>query len=228
MERKLHWNAIGLESKTNKLINSLQIVLDQIPDSHSNKRAKIENFIEELEFITKQITKIKEKLIPSLEKEFHLNFKTPELVYISLCRPSIRNIFIDTKIFFSNRDDNPLSLNDYDDLAASGDASNVLALVGDSVLDLVVIQYFWDSSLSTAGKLSKRRATIVKNSNLAKACDEWKLYEYRLHRYNSGTEPESDSDTLIHEKGTLIESLFGVIFIEFGFDELTRIIPKIQ
>ena len=73
---------------------------------------------------------------------------------------------------FNYQKNNPLKIDEYKELASSGDAADVLALIGDAAMDLCVVQTLWDSSLATVGKLTKKRAGIVANENLAKICDE--------------------------------------------------------
>ena len=129
---------------------------------------------------------------------------------------------------FNNQKNNPLKIDEYKELASSGDAANVLALIGDAALDLSVVQTFWDSSLTTVGKLTKKRPGIVANDNLARICDEWNLFNYCLNRLNDPSEKNAKPKTIEHEKGTLIEAIYGVIYLEFGFVELIRTIPLIQ
>ncbi|KKL24802.1 hypothetical protein LCGC14_2411650, partial [marine sediment metagenome] len=134
----------------------------------------------------------------------------------------------DMEKHFNFQKNNPFKVDEYKELASSGDAADVLALIGDAVLDLSVVQTLWDSSLTTVGRLTKKRAGLVANDNLAKICDEWNLYEFRLNRLNDPSEKNAKPKTILHEKGTLVEAIYGVIYLEFGFDELIRTIPLIQ
>ena len=228
MQKKLHWNAIGMESKTKLLLERIEDEKKQLPSEDTKRFRKIQGFVDELRNIVETIDRIKNELIPKLEEIFRLQFKTPELIYLALSRPSIRNIYENTEIYFQKNEKNTLNVEDYQNLAASEDAANVLALIGDSVLNLSVIQYFWDSSLSTVGKLTKKRSEIVKNENLAIVCDKWHLYEYRIKKLHEITKENLKNETVIHEKGTLIEALYGVVFLEFGFEESTRRLPLLQ
>ena len=227
MEKRLKWNAIGLESKTKILINFLENEKSKLPTSHSKDLRKLQNYIEELKYLTSIMDNIKFKLIPELEQAFRIKFQAPELTLLALSRPSIRNVYEDISKYSLDKLDNPLKTGDYEELACSGDAGNVLALIGDSVLGLVVVESLWDSSLATVGGLTKERSNMVSNENLAKVCDRWNLFDYRLKRLKEPTHL-TKGDKIEHEKGTLVESIFGVIYLEFGYSELLRIIPHIQ
>ena len=228
MHKRLKWNAIGFEKKTQLLYKTVQKEKDKIPEEHLSKNRKLRGFLDQLSYVLDKMNKIQKELIPKLEDIFKLEFRTPELVMLSLCRPSIRNIYEDMEKHFKYQRNNPLNIDEYKELASSGDAADVLALIGDAVLDLSVVQSLWDSSLATVGRLTKKRAGIVANDNLAKICDEWKLYEYRLNRLIDPSELNAKPKTIQHEKGTLVEAIYGVIYLEFGFEELIRTIPLIQ
>ena len=228
MHKRLKWNAIGFEKKTQLLYKILQQEKDEIPEDHLSKRRKLQGFLDQFNHVLDKMSKIQKELIPKLEEIFKLEFKTPELVMLSLCRPSIRNIYQDMEKHFNNQKNNPFKIDEYKESASSGDAADVLALIGDAALDLSVVQTLWDSSLTTVGGLTKKRAGIVANDNLAKVCDEWNLYEFRLTRLNDPFEKNAKPKTIQHEKGTLVEAIYGVIYLEFGFEELIRTIPLIQ
>ena len=228
LQAKIKWNAIKFESKTRLLLEKLIKIRDEIPNDHSKKIRKVQRFIDELRHLIDILELIKKDLIPRLEDSFRLKFKTPEMLMLALSRPSIRHTYENIEIYFKKKSGDPLKPEEYQELASSGDAGNVLALIGDSVIDLAIVQLFWDSSLSTAGDLSKKRESIVSNENLAKLADKYNLYSLRLKRLNDPSEIKSKEKTIKHEKGTLVESIFGVIFLEFGFEDLLRIIPFIQ
>jgi len=228
MHKRLKWNAVGLERKTNILYKKIKEEKEKTPIEHSKKYETLERFLSELESILATINRIKLNLIPKLEKILKLQFKTPELIMLALSRPSIRKIYKDVESHLKNNSEIPLKSEDFSELASSGDAANVLALIGDSVLDLAIVQLLWDSSLATAGDLSEKRKEFVSNENLARLCEKWDLYNYRLKRLNDPSEKEAKKETIEHEKATLIEAIYGVIYLEFGFEELIRTLPLIQ
>ena len=228
MHKRLKWNAVGLERKTQILYENFQIEKQQEPSENLKNLRKIQLFIDELKFLLETMKKIQSELIPELESKIRLEFKTPELIMIALSRPSIRTSYNNIEKHFEPQPNNPLKREDYEELASSGDAADVLALIGDSVLDLGTVQLLWDSSLATAGGLSEKRAEIVANENLARICDNWNLYNYRLKRLEDPSELNAKEKTIEHEKATLVEAIYGVIYLEFGYEELTRTLLLIQ
>ena len=228
MQDKLKWNAIGLVKKTKTIKDYIEREKNDIPVDHTKKRAKLSGFLAELNHLLEQMEKIKKITIPKLESLFRLTFPTPELVMFALARPSIRKIFEDLNIHSKDDANRPLSEDELNELSSAGDAAVVLALVGDAALDLAIVQILWDSSLSTTGELSTKRMKVVSNKNLAIYCEEWGLYSCRLNRLKANPMEGPKIETLEHIKGTLVESILGVVYNEFGLKELLRIVPLIQ
>ena len=228
MQDKLKWNAIGLVKKTRTLKKYVEIERNDVPVDHTKKYATLSGFLVELNHILEQMEKIKKIIIPKLEDLFRLTFPTPELVMFALARPSIRNIFEDLNTHFKGDGDRPLSEEELIELASSGDSAVVLALIGDAALDLAIVQILWDSSLSKTGELTTKRKKVASNKNLAIYCEEWGLYSCRLDRLKANPMDDTKIETLEHVKGTLVESIMGVVYIEFGLKELLRIVPFIQ
>ena len=228
MQDKLKWNAIGLVKKTRILKNYIEREKNDVPVDHTKRRATLSGFLAELNHLLEQMEKIKKITIPKLEDLFRLTFPTPELVMFALAHPSIRNIFEDLNTHFKDDANRPLNEEELIELASSGDAAVVLALIGDAALDLAIVQILWDSSLSTTGDLTTKRKNVASNKNLAIYCEEWGLYSCCLDRSQENPMNEPKIETLEHIKGTLVESILGVVYLEFGLKELLRIVPLIQ
>ena len=189
MQEKLKWNAISLTRKSQLLQDYIQNEKKAIPSDHTSKHGLRRRFLDELDHLIGRMEKIEKILIPKLEEMFRLEFTTPELLMIAMSNTSIRKIFEDLNVHFIHDPKRPLQEGELIELASSGDASKVLALIGDAALDLALVQVLWDSSLSTTGKLTEKRKKVASNSNLAKYCDQWGLFGYRLNRFRV-TEPE--------------------------------------
>ena len=228
MKEKLKWNAIGLVKKTQILRDYIHNEKNDVPSEHTSKISKLDGYLTELNHLLERMEKIEKIIIPKLENLFRLKFTTPELIMFALSRPGIRNIFDDLNKHFMNDANTPLNENELVELASSGDAANVLALLGDAAIDLAIVQLLWDSSLSKTGTLTEKRKEVVSNQNLAKYCDEWGLFTCRLNRLQVITKEDIKQETIIHEKATLVESILGVIYLEFGLKVLLRIVPLIQ
>lgn len=231
MQDKLKWNAVGLVKKTKQLkdyIEQEKLEKEKLPAHQKERTAPLTGYLNELNHMLEQIEKIEKIIIPKLEKLFHLKFQTPEMIMLALTRPSVRNIFENLNIHFKGDQNRPLNLVELTELASSGDAAVVLALIEDAALDLALVQTLWDSSLSKTGELTEKRKKFASNENLAIYCDEWGLYSSRLYRLQNIPDEKTKKETVEHVKGTLVESIFGVVYLEFNLKELLRIVPLIQ
>jgi len=228
LEKGLRWKAIDFLHKTRLISDKLRELRDNLPNKDAKDFKKLTKFLDELNYLLNTMERINTELIPRLEKKLRIGFSTPELVMFSLTRPSIKNIFTDIQTYFIKNGHSPIDIKDFDNLASTGDAANVLALLGDAVLDLATIEMMWDSSLSTVGDLTAKRKALVSNKNLASWCDSLELYKYKLQRLNVPSRKGAKHKTIEHEKGTLVEALLGVIYIENGYNGVLKSIPYLR
>ena len=61
------------------------------------------------------------------------------------------------------------------------------------------------------------RANIVSNDNMAQLCDKWKLYDMRVH-----FDPPVSRSEMNHVKGTLVEGIYGMMYILGGLDRVAN------
>jgi ribonuclease-3 len=118
---------------------------------------------------------------------------------------------------------NPLDSQGFAELINLSEMSKVLALVGDAVISSAVLQHLWEPHLGDAGKITQRKAEIVSNEHMAKLCDKWGLYEYRIH-FDPDTTSKSEID---HDKGTLLEAIYGIIYIEHEYKRIVDVVTHL-
>ncbi len=200
--------------------------LDQEKKERPN--ANINKFKNQVDYLINKLNDIKEKLKPNLENKLDLHFKNPELLILALCRPHIARAIISLRDHFKNIPFPTLTPEEYSKLSTTEKVSGNLALIGDAILDVGVIPHIWNTESDDPNILSKRRSDIVKNKNLAKICDKWELCKFRLNKLNDPAEKTMPEDDIIHEKGTLVEAILGVIYIEYGLEKIKKLIPLLE
>ncbi|MCK5390388.1 MAG: hypothetical protein KAJ36_07850, partial [Candidatus Thorarchaeota archaeon] len=56
------------------------------------------------------------------------------------------------------------------------------------------------------------------NEHMANLCDRWGLYKHRIH-----FDPETPSKgEILHDKGTLVEAIYGIVQMEHGFKQVLK------
>jgi ribonuclease-3 len=58
---------------------------------------------------------------------------------------------------------------------------------------------------------------------MARVCDNWGLYKHRIH-FDPPTETKAEIE---HNKGTLLEAIYGIIYVEQGFEKVKELIAKL-
>jgi ribonuclease-3 len=173
-----------------------------------------------LKYIEEKIQSAEKNLIPRLDRIFSLNLNNNGLLTVALFQPSTKNLFSEIRIHYCNNTRDRLDCDALLDLASLSKASEMLALLGDAAIDMAILHHVWKPKASDAGTLTQSRAQLVSNEHLSQKCDEWGLYESRIH-FDPDTPSKSEMD---HDKGTLVEALYGVIYVERGFDKVLELV----
>jgi ribonuclease-3 len=223
MEKKLRWRVVGVEDKIDLLIQSLRDNLEQVPKENTRTINKMNKWIEDLVKIRNGISNILSSLLPNLEKKFGTT-PEPDLVLAALFQPSVKNLFSELKTYYADVGNSPVSDENLSDLSELCEVGKILALVGDSALDLAVLPYIWETEIAQVGQLANKRAEYVSNNHLASVCDRWGLYDTRIH-FDPSTPTKKEMN---HIKGTLVESLFGILYLYGGLESVHKAIPLLR
>ncbi|MFW9839072.1 MAG: ribonuclease III domain-containing protein [Candidatus Thorarchaeota archaeon] len=224
MEKKLRWKVVGIEENIETIISFLRTELESTPSQNTKTIRKIGRWVEDLIFIRNAIKNIENTLQPELEKKIRFKLESSSILTAALFQPSVKNLFNELQTFFADKGQFPVSEENLMDLTELCEAGKVLALVGDAALDLAVLPYVWESEISNVGKITQKRSEYVSNNHLATVCDKWNLYDYRIH-FDPPTSEKSDID---HVKGTLVEAVFGIIFLFYGLDAVNKAVPLLR
>lgn len=217
---KLDWNAVDLEDKLRTLVAAVGNTAKETPPQNTRMLRKAERWLDQLNSILDALAKVKENLAPMLEKELGISLGSNELLQVAMFQPSTKNLFMEIETHYQNSEKNPLGQNGFTDLVALSDMSQVIALVGDAAISMAVLHHLWKPSTADAGTLTQNRANIVSNQHLAEVCDNWKIYEHRIH-FDPGVPNQSE---LEHDKGTLLEAVYGIVYIQHGLEKVDELI----
>lgn len=220
---QLEWIQIGLESKIQIIQEMIQSKLEKTPKRNTRTLDKLGRWNESIEYIESKLVNIENSLDPSLESNLGIEIRNSELLQIAMFQPSTKNIFLELETEYRYDRNNPLSRKDFENLVNLPEMAQALALVGDAAIDMAVLHYLWEPTVADVGMLTQRRADIVSNEHLADICDNWGLYDFRIH-FDPGQPSIAEMQ---HDKGTLLESIYGIIYVEYGFETVEREIGHI-
>lgn len=218
---KLKWNIKGVFDNIPVIEKALENRSNQLPDNLREKK-KIINWIDQIKRMNDNIDNIKKSKLPELERNINYRFAEPNLVVLSFIQPSIRKMFEELYT-----DSSGLGLNvDFEPYLHMDEAAKVLAFIGDAAISLALVQILWQPNISNVGGLTTKRSEYASNKNLAKVCDKWRLYGFRIH-YDSNL-PKNNEKKTNHAKGTIIEAIFGVVYIEAGLNQVVLSIDALK
>ncbi len=219
----LSWKPIGIEDKLILLITAVRSTQQETPENNSRLLTKLDRWLIDMEYIQAGLERVRRDLIPELEQVLDLEFADDELIQVAMFQPSTKNIFMELETQYLGSHMDRLGEEGFAMMINLSEMAQVLALVGDAVISSAVIQHLWEEHLGNAGKITQRKAEIVSNENMAKLCDKWGLYKYRIH-----FDPDKPSKSEIeHDKGTLIEAVYGIVYIEKEYKRIVEIVKHL-
>lgn len=219
---KLKWNVKGLFDELPTIVKQLEYQKSILPEDHKKDKKKLTNWITQLNEINEETNNIKKNKIPLLEKEIQCTFNDPDLVVLTFIQPSVKNLFTELDKYYQRAG---LEY-DFGPYLNLDQAAKVLALIGDAAINLALVQVFWQPNISNVGQLTNQRSDVASNENLAKICDKWGLYESKIP--NGHKKENAKKEKIDHAKGTIVEALFGVIYVELGLDKIVSSIVALK
>ncbi len=213
---KLALDDVDIEDKLRRISTSLETDLENTPKQNTRTISRIRRWLKQLDYVSDALKQITEKLMPILEKDLQCKFSDSELLQIVMFQPSTRNLFMEIRVHFRDISIQPVDQEDYENLEALSDMGEVLAMLGDAVISIAVLHHLWRERTAEAGEITQKRAEIVSNENMAELCDKWGLYKMRIH-FDPKTSTKSEME---HIKGTLLEAVYGILYINEGFEKI--------
>ena len=212
----LEWTPVQIEAKLETILATMDKTRNETPINSTRLLGKLDKWQWDIERIQSFLKTIRYELGPSLEDILDVKIPDKELLQVAMFQPSTKNLFLELATQYADDPLSPLGRPGFDALISLSDLALALALLGDAAISMAVVHQLWSPKTADVGTLTQRRAEIVSNEHMAYICDKWALYDHRIH-FDPGT---SSQDEIQHDKGTLLEAIYGIILIEHGFDQV--------
>lgn len=171
---------------------------------------------------------IKRVVKPLLERDLGVRLRRTEHLFIALFQPSTKNLFMELKLYAERREGAPLKAEEIGSLADLPEMARTFAWIGDAALNLAVLSELWADGRGRVGELTERRKSYVQNTNLAQLADRWRLFEHRIHLEPVQGSSSTGSESVVRIKGSLTESVVGVLYLQGGLNAISRVLPLIR
>ncbi|MHA1863549.1 MAG: ribonuclease III domain-containing protein [Candidatus Thorarchaeota archaeon] len=216
-ELKITWQPVHIEDRIDTLSKTIEITKSQTSANKTRLLGKLERWQEKIQEIDKGIRYTKNILAPKLEKALGLKIRTKEILLAAIFQPSTKNLFLELETHYRGKK-NPFDDNGFDALISLSESAKRFALLGDAAISMAVIYHLWQTVDEDVGELTQDKSKLVSNFHMADLCDRWSLYKHRIH-----FDPAIPSrEEIIHDKGTLVEAIYGIVQMEHGFKQVLK------
>lgn len=179
-------------------------------DSLINKRLS-EKSLQHIEEIEKKYLQIQIQYIPLFKAATGQEFPHPNLFFFVFLYQELSAVFNEAQQLISNLPEMSWIEKEFEGMKDFLDNRMTLAYIGDAALEICVIPYIWQQSpekLPSSEFLHNKREEIVKNSPLSQYWDNLLL--------SDPTILINHSDESVATKGSSLEAVFGIIYLENG------------
>ena len=216
-ERKITWQPVHIEDRLNTLSITIRKTKEQTPENTTRLLGKLSRWQEQIQEVNEGIRYIKKHLSPKLQKALGLKIKNKEILLAAMFQPSTKNLFLELEIQYRGKK-NPFDDDGFDALVSLSESAKRFALLGDASISMAVIYHLWQTVDEDVGQITRDKSSIVSNEHMANLCDRWGLYKHRIH-----FDPETPSKgEILHDKGTLVEAIYGIVQMEHGFKQVLK------
>jgi 23S rRNA maturation mini-RNase III len=189
------------------------------------KEGRTQKSTEDISKIEKRFEEIKEVYIPRIKTATRHEFLNPNLFYFVF-------LYKEIAMVFNEAENNPvkpgvlelLKAEDLQEMITVSEDRLTLAFIGDAVLKIGVMPSIW--SLQETRKiplnefLHNERDNLVENAPLSRFWDSLKFNDSPIIPH---LPPENDKT-----KGSSMEAVFGIIFLESGLDAVETALQNLK
>ncbi|WP_342679352.1 ribonuclease III domain-containing protein [Methanofollis sp. UBA420] len=216
MHRTLIWHEVGIERNLRALRDGIAARRARLPPENAREFRMMGHWLSSIERILGKIAAIRESVRAGIEADLGYQIASEEMLLLAFFQPSTRNLVSEILVHFGD-DGCILSGKELAEMARLPEAAEALAWIGDAALKIGVLPEIWSPRVVDAGTLSERRKAYESNANMARLCDRWGLYEHRIH-----LDPPVPKGDVGHVKGTLVEAVLGIVFLQCGLKGVAR------
>ncbi|MFW9909785.1 MAG: ribonuclease III domain-containing protein [Candidatus Thorarchaeota archaeon] len=219
-ESGLPWQRIDVMGNLHRIRTAISEDLALVPSINTRTIRKLKRWLDDLDYIMDCVKSAENDVSPKLRRLLGLDLNDNGHLTVLLFQPSTKNLFLEIHTHYCQRKNSHVDCGALDDLASLSEMSKMLALIGDAAIDMAILHHIWTPKIVGVGTLTQDRADLVSNEHLATICDQWGLYDARIH-FDPRTSTKAEIE---HDKGTLVEALYGAIYIEKGFKKVRELV----
>jgi ribonuclease-3 len=217
MSENLNWEVPSVEKNLGAIEDCVRNHLDGLPKTHVAVREKMERWLDRFGSIRQGISAGRYNVQPLIERDLGYALANRELVVAAMFQPSTKNLFSEIEAHFRSMGGCALPSEDLLLMAGLPEVAKTLAWIGDAAMNLGVLPLIWSPRVADVGALTEKRKRYVRNTHVARLADRWSMYQHRIHF--DTIEPGAEA---AHIKGTLVESIFGIVYLQGGLSKVTE------
>ncbi|WOF15592.1 hypothetical protein F1737_02280 [Methanoplanus sp. FWC-SCC4] len=186
-------------------------------EKNSRDKDKQKKWIHQLEDIVKKIEVVENNIIPDIERDLGYRFNDHNFLVTAFFMSNTKNVYMEILEEYHGYNHSGIDRITMKYLEKLPEIAKTLAWIGDTVIKSALLDDIDICNMADINTdiLTVKRQKYEQNTNLANLSDKWKLLENSVTLKKITTQ---DTKKIAHLKGSLVESIFGALYIDLNLN----------
>ncbi|WP_214041022.1 hypothetical protein [Methanoculleus sp.] len=220
MEDKFFLHPIAIEEILDEIKAAAEERARALPEER-NVRKKLDGWVLDITELQTKVTYIQQRIIPQISRDLQFDFGDPDLILRIMVDGTAKGMFWEMLSEFPEKRYPKLRKSIRAMSEFPGEAES-LAYLGNAALLLAATHHLWVSNTPSKAALDQKSQPFKDKKYQALLEKRWMLYENTIgfdHKLRSNIDEEN------HDRSTLVEAVFGLLYIKGGLDAVIKAMP---
>jgi 23S rRNA maturation mini-RNase III len=220
MEDEFFLHPIVIEETLNEIKTAVEERARALPEER-NVRKKLDGWVLDITELQTKATYIQQHIIPQIRRDLQFIFEDPNRILRVMVDGTAKSMFLEMLKEFPETRHPKLRKSIYE-MSKLPDEVESLAYLGNAALLLAAAHHLWTSNTPSKGTLDQMSQQFKDKKYQAQLERKWRLYENTI---GFDHKPRSNIDEENHDRSTLVEAVFGLLYIKSGLDAVIKAMP---
>ncbi|ABN56374.1 MULTISPECIES: hypothetical protein [Methanoculleus] len=221
MEDEFFLHPIAIEETLDEIKTAVEERARALPEER-NVRKKLDGWVLGITELQTKAAHIQQHIIPQVRRDLQFDFEDSNLILRVMVDGTAKDMFSDMLKEFPETRHPELRKSIYEFSKLPGKVES-LAYLGNAALLLAAVHHLWASDTTPSKAMLDQKGQPFKDKKYQAQLErKWMLYENTI---GFDHKPRSNIDKENHDRSTLVEAVFGLLYIKGGLDAVIKAMP---
>lgn len=221
MEGEFFLHPTTIEETLDEINTAVEERAKALPEERT-VRKKLDGWVLGTTELQTKVAYIQQHIIPQVNRDLQFDFEDSNLILRVMVDGTAKGMFLEMLKEFPETRHPDLRKSIYELSELPGETES-LAYLGNAALLLAAVHHLWASDTVPSKAMLDQKSQPFKDKKYQAQLErKWMLYENTI---GFDRKPRSNIDEENHDRSTLVEAVFGLLYIKGGLDAVIKAIP---